>query len=123
MTGGDLGIGYEVSKALALSRARVLILSRKEEHGEDAMKSIKEVNFFRFAMLCHQLISCQLNPSADLEFIPIDLGNLADVRRTADKIREKEKRLDIVSLPPAVHLVQQDLMWILCSSSPMLASV
>jgi NAD(P)-dependent dehydrogenase (short-subunit alcohol dehydrogenase family) len=43
VTGGDLGIGFEVSKALALSRARVLMLSRKEEHGEEAIAKIKEV--------------------------------------------------------------------------------
>jgi short-subunit dehydrogenase involved in D-alanine esterification of teichoic acids len=49
VTGGDLGIGLEVSKALALSRARVLILSRKEEHGEEAIAKIKEVHMNRMS--------------------------------------------------------------------------
>jgi len=79
VTGGVMGIGFEVAKALALSRARVLLLSRKEEHGEEAIAKIKEVN-----------------PSADLKFISIDLGNLADVKRTADEIRESEERLDLL---------------------------
>jgi hypothetical protein len=38
----------------------------------------------------------QENPTADVKFIPLDLGNLADVKRTADEIVNSEERLDIV---------------------------
>jgi hypothetical protein len=38
----------------------------------------------------------QENPTADVKFIPLDLGNLADVKRTADDIVNSEERLDIV---------------------------
>ena len=82
MTGGTQGIGFEVAKALAVSRARVLLLARKEENGEAAVESIKK----------------DTSGGANIEFVPIDLGSLKNVREVADKIREQESRLDIVKL-------------------------
>ncbi|KAG8892207.1 hypothetical protein FRC00_012479, partial [Tulasnella sp. 408] len=41
VTGGTEGIGYEVAKTLALAGARVVLLSRKQEHGEEAINAIK----------------------------------------------------------------------------------
>jgi len=79
VTGGTGGIGFEVAKAFALSRARVLILSRKGEHGDEATKAIKEAA-----------------PDADIDFISCDLGSLQEVKEVADKIRNEEERLDIV---------------------------
>jgi NAD(P)-dependent dehydrogenase (short-subunit alcohol dehydrogenase family) len=69
-----------VARGLALSRARVLVLSRKVEHGEEAVAKIKETT----------------TSNADVEFIAIDLGDLNNVRQVADRIREKEERLDLV---------------------------
>lgn len=76
-----MGIGFEVAKALAVSRARVLLLSRKAENGKEAVEKIKH----------------ETSGGADVEFIELDLGNLRHVREVADAIREKESRLDIVS--------------------------
>ncbi|KAH7909968.1 hypothetical protein BJ138DRAFT_1114527 [Hygrophoropsis aurantiaca] len=80
VTGAMVGIGFEVARAFALSRARVLLLSRKAEHGDEAIAEIKK----------------SVSESADLEFIECDLGNLAQVKEVGDKIREQEERLDIV---------------------------
>ncbi|KAI5122294.1 hypothetical protein M0805_002373 [Coniferiporia weirii] len=80
VTGGTQGIGFEVAKALAVSRARVLLLSRKLENGETAVKKIQHGT----------------SGGANIEFIEIDLGNLNNVRQVADSIREKEDRLDIL---------------------------
>lgn len=81
VTGGSAGIGFEVAKALAESRARVLVLSRKSERGEEAVRKIREAT----------------SDGVDVEFIEIDLGSAKNVREVADHIRTKEERLDIVS--------------------------
>lgn len=86
VTGGTGGIGFEVARAFALARARVLLLSRKGENGEEAAAKIQES------------VSQENNgEKADLEFISCDLGNLRMVQEVADRIRNKEDRLDIVS--------------------------
>ncbi|EIW82789.1 NAD(P)-binding protein [Coniophora puteana RWD-64-598 SS2] len=79
VTGATVGIGFEVSKALALAKARVLLLSRKAEHGDDAISKIKEEA-----------------PDADVHFIECDLGNLRNVKDVGDRICAEQKRLDIV---------------------------
>lgn len=81
VTGGTQGIGFEVAKALAVSRARVLLLSRKSENGDKALEAIQK----------------ETSGGANVEFVEIDLGNLKNVREVADRIRLKESRLDIVS--------------------------
>lgn len=80
VTGGTQGIGFEVAKALAVSRARVLLLSCKTENGVTAVQKIKE----------------ETSGGCDIEFIEIDLGSLSNVREIADMIREKEDRPDVV---------------------------
>lgn len=80
VTGGTNGIGFEVARGLALSKARVLLLSRKADKGEEAIEKIRK----------------ESNPTADIEFIECDLGNLKQVKEVADRIREKEPRLDLL---------------------------
>ncbi|KAG8909258.1 hypothetical protein FRC00_010435 [Tulasnella sp. 408] len=86
VTGGTAGIGYEVAKTLALAGARVVLLSRKQEHGEEAMSTIKT------------LAAEDPNNTVDIdiEFVQCDFGNLAKVKEVADKIREKEQRIDML---------------------------
>ncbi|KAG8993626.1 hypothetical protein FRB90_000650 [Tulasnella sp. 427] len=86
VTGGTAGIGYEVAKSLALAGARVVLLSRKPEHGEEAISTIKT------------LAAEDPNNTVDIdiEFIPCDFGKLSNVKEVADKIREKEPRIDIL---------------------------
>lgn len=94
ITGGTGGIGFEVARALAISKARVLLLSRKGEHGEEAIRKIKE--------------SADTGPIPDITFIECDLGNLGKVKKVGSQIREQEKRLDIVSSILRRYLVNAD---------------
>lgn len=84
ITGGTQGIGFEVAKALALANARVFLLSRKEENAQEAVAKINEASS---------------GTVPDVTFLQCDLGNLREVRRVADSVREKESRLDLVSVP------------------------
>ncbi|KAF7977755.1 hypothetical protein HWV62_2848 [Athelia sp. TMB] len=80
VTGGTGGLGFEVAKTCALHNARVLLLSRKTEHGDEAIRQIKEA----------------ASGTVDVEFIKCDLGSLKSVKEVADKIRNEEKRLNIL---------------------------
>ncbi|KAL4261091.1 NAD(P)-binding domain superfamily protein [Pleurotus pulmonarius] len=80
VTGGTGGIGFEVAKALATSGARVLVMSRKSEHGEKAVAQIQAAG----------------DTPVDVKFIACDLGNLTEVRDVAEQIKKDEGRLDIL---------------------------
>lgn len=58
----------------------MIIMSRKGEHGEEAVAKIKE----------------SATDAVDVRFVELDLGNLRAVKRTADQIVHSEERLDIV---------------------------
>ena len=57
------------------------MINRKEEQGQEAIDQIK-----------------QETPAAKVEWVGCDLGNLKEVKETFTKIREREERLDLVSL-------------------------
>lgn len=42
VVGGAFGIGYEISRALANAGCRVIMVNRKEEQGNDAIKKIHD---------------------------------------------------------------------------------
>ncbi|KAI0949626.1 hypothetical protein AcW1_009175 [Taiwanofungus camphoratus] len=97
VTGGTGGIGFEVARTLVLSRARVLLLSRKAENAEAAIVKIKESQLK------------QAGPVADVTFIPCDLGNLGHVKKVADQIRGQEARLDLLICAAGVGVNKFDL--------------
>ncbi len=80
VTGGALGIGYEISRNIALVGCRVIMINRKEDQGKEAIEKIKS----------------ETNGEALVEWIPCDLGNLAEVKEVFNGIRERESRLDLV---------------------------
>lgn len=84
VTGGTEGIGFEVARALALADARVLLLSRKSDKGEEAVAKIRESK------------SESGGGPVDVTFMECDLGNLNHVKQVADQIREQEQRLDLL---------------------------
>lgn len=88
-----------------LSRARVLLLSRKAENAEAAIVKIKESQLK------------QAGPVADVTFIPCDLGNLGHVKKVADQIRDQEARLDLMSLRRLLHRQNSKKMMIPVNSS------
>lgn len=73
---------YEISRALALAKARVIMVNRKEDQGDEAVSKIKK----------------ESNGEANIEWIDCDLGNLKQVKEVFDGIRKKEQQLDIVRL-------------------------
>lgn len=102
ITGGTQGIGFEVAKALALANARVFLLSRKEENAQEAVAKIKEASS---------------GTVPDVTFLQCDLGNLREVRRVADSVREKESRLDLVSVPAIQsHSTYTHLRQLICDA-------
>jgi len=84
VTGGALGIGFEISRAFALHKARVIMINRKEEQGSEAIQKIKQ----------------EAGDDAEVEWIACDLGNLSEVKSVFGGIREREERLDLVYLKP-----------------------
>lgn len=89
MTGGALGIGYEVSRALAMANCRVIMVNRKEEQGNEAISNIKKDA-----------------PHAQVEWKECDLGHLASVRDVFSEIRERESRLDLLILSAGINTNQ-----------------
>ncbi len=87
ITGGTQGKGFEIAKALAYARARVLILARDEDRPDIALLQIKR----------HCRVHEKFVP--DVKFIGCDLASLSDVRRVGDELCAQETRLDMVRSP------------------------
>ncbi|EKM54514.1 uncharacterized protein PHACADRAFT_146532 [Phanerochaete carnosa HHB-10118-sp] len=68
---------------MALANARVLVMSRKEENGDEAVRKIKES-------------SNDADTVPDITFIQCDLGDLKMVKQVADKLSNDEGRMDLV---------------------------
>lgn len=78
VTGANTGIGFEVASALAAHHARVLLACRDESKAKIAMDKIR-----------------QRTPDANLAFLPLDLADLASVRKAAE-LAAKEPRIDVL---------------------------
>ena len=78
ITGGNSGLGLMTAKALARAGAAVRIVARDAGRGATAVMEI----------------SNEGGPEAELYVA--DLSSLADVRRVAGEIRERERRLDVL---------------------------
>ena len=78
VTGANTGIGFEIAKALAARRARVLLACRSEAKAKSAMARIQ-----------------QKMPEADLAFLPLDLADLTTVRKAAE-LAAKEPHIDVL---------------------------
>ncbi|KAM7196686.1 short-chain dehydrogenase [Rhypophila sp. PSN 637] len=92
VTGGALGIGYEVSRALANAGCRVVMVNRKEEQGHDAIEKIHKES-----------------PNASVEWKECDMGNLAQVRDVFSKLRDSLDRLDFLVLSAGINTNQYGL--------------
>ncbi|KAL4976274.1 hypothetical protein BDW66DRAFT_135557 [Aspergillus desertorum] len=90
ITGGAFGIGYEISRAFVLNGARVIMVNRKEEQGQEAIAKIRE----------------EAGPDAKIEWVPCDMGNLAQIREVASRFVEKEERLDLLILSAGINVHQ-----------------
>ncbi|CDZ96748.1 short-chain dehydrogenase [Phaffia rhodozyma] len=92
VTGGALGIGYEVSRAFAKAGARTIMINRKEEQGDEAIAKIKaEV------------------PEAIIEWVHCDLGDLKETKQVFEKLAKEEDRLDLLILSAGINSDQPGL--------------
>jgi FlaA1/EpsC-like NDP-sugar epimerase len=80
VTGGANGIGFQISRQFAQAKAKVVMINRKEEQGDEAIKQIKEET-----------------PGADVDWVGCDLGSLKEVKQVFSDLRNKLDRLDLVS--------------------------
>jgi len=87
VTGGALGIGYEISLAFAQVGCRVIMTNRKEEQGAEAIRKIKEAT----------------DGAADIEWVPCDLGCLKEVQEVFTGLAKKESRLDLLVLSAGIN--------------------
>ncbi|KAF2747397.1 putative short-chain dehydrogenase TIC 32, chloroplastic [Sporormia fimetaria CBS 119925] len=90
VVGGAMGIGFEVARAFVKVGARVIMVNRKEEQGDEAIKQIKD----------------EVGPNAQIEWEGCDMGNLKQVKEVFTKIRERESRLDLLVLSAGINVNQ-----------------
>lgn len=89
VTGGALGIGYEVSRALAHGGAKVIMINRSEEQGQNAIEAIKKET-----------------PDAEVEWKHCDMGSLKEVREVFTELRQSLNRLDFLVLSAGINVNQ-----------------
>ena len=80
ITGGNAGLGYQMSLELANKEAHVIIACRTVSKGEKAIEKIKN----------------SLKKEVSLEVIQIDLSDLDSVKKCANTFLEKHTKLDIL---------------------------
>ena len=79
VTGANSGIGYEMARALAGKGATAVLACRNKDKGEAAIRQIDREY-----------------PAAKAELMPLDLSDLAAVRRFAGEFTSRYDRLDIL---------------------------
>ncbi|KAK4692854.1 hypothetical protein P7C71_g4435, partial [Lecanoromycetidae sp. Uapishka_2] len=80
VTGGNTGIGYEITLQLALHNARVYLAARSPERANKAIAQMKSSH----------------KQNLDLHFLEIDLQSLQSVKSAADTFMKTETRLDLL---------------------------
>jgi len=90
VTGGAFGIGYEISRAFVLNGAHVIMVNRKEDQGQEAIKNIK----------------AEAGEDAKIEWVPCDMGNLKEVKKVFTEIRGQRERLDLLILSAGINANQ-----------------
>jgi len=78
----DTTRSFEIAKAFVQNGARVIMVNRKEEQGDEAIKKIKE----------------ECGQDAKIEWEGCDMGTLKEVKEVFTRIREREDRLDLVCI-------------------------
>jgi NAD(P)-dependent dehydrogenase (short-subunit alcohol dehydrogenase family) len=79
VTGANIGLGFETSKALARKGVEVIMACRNMEKAEDAKASILAEN-----------------PNARLTLMTLDLNDFASVKSFASSFKEKHSKLDFL---------------------------
>jgi len=79
VTGANGGLGLETTAALAGAGAHVVMAARNQEKTDAAVAEVRE-----------------RHPDAGLEVVPLDLGDLASVRRAAETVLAAHERIDVL---------------------------
>jgi len=79
ITGANSGIGFEISKSLALKKYHIIMVCRNMQKATRAKEKLLEAN-----------------SEASTEIIPADLADQTEVKGTAEKIRKKHDRVDLL---------------------------
>lgn len=79
VTGANSGLGLETARVLAARGAHVLLACRGAAKAEAAIASIRATQ-----------------ADAELEFLPLDLADLASIRGAAEQFKSRHARLDIL---------------------------
>jgi NAD(P)-dependent dehydrogenase (short-subunit alcohol dehydrogenase family) len=79
VTGADSGLGLVTARELARAGAGVVLASRNPAKAQQAVSQIRAAA-----------------PSADLEVVELDLGDLAVVRAFADRVQSEHDRVDLL---------------------------
>ena len=79
VTGGNRGIGYEIVKALAAQGARVVLVSRDPQRGQDALSQLQG----------------EL-PQGDVTLLVGDLGTITGTRQFADDLLAQYAAIDLL---------------------------
>ncbi|CEI39709.1 hypothetical protein FVEN_g1991 [Fusarium venenatum] len=89
VTGGALGIGYEVSRALAHAGCKVIMVNRKEQQGTRAIEAVMNEKH-----------------GADIDWKECDMGNLSQIKEVFGGFRESLDRLDFLVLSAGINTNQ-----------------
>ena len=79
ITGANSGTGFSATKFMSAKGATIIMACRNPEKAKKALQSIRSEN-----------------PNVTLEFIQLDLGDLASVKKFAEVFKEKYTSLDIL---------------------------
>lgn len=78
VTGANSGLGYATAQLLLAAGARVIVLVRSREKGEDTVRRLRAT----------------VGPDADVTYDTMDLADLASVRAVASRLSDAEPRID-----------------------------
>ncbi len=89
ITGANAGAGFEASRILLSKGAKVVMLNRSADKAKAAIERLKE----------------EFGADADVEFIRMDLADLASVREAATEVLKTVPRIDALICNAAIAQV------------------
>ncbi|KAJ3081728.1 hypothetical protein HDU99_004834 [Rhizoclosmatium hyalinum] len=92
VTGGNTGIGFHTVKHLALNGAKVFMAARSQEKAESAIATIKQE-------------ASALGKTVQIEFLKLDLADLAQVKKAGKNLAENAPVIDIVVCNAGITIV------------------
>ena len=91
ITGAGGGIGKAIAKAYVKEGASVIICGRNEDSLKDACQEILKSFNFHLMHTAHQIL-----PNGEIEYVKADIVNKDDIKRIANRVKEKWNKLDIL---------------------------